>query len=205
MPTTNFQKFFDRIFKLLMINFTYFFAIIIGLGLAGLFPASVALFKTIPHFNELDYKALFIKYLQAYKHNFIKANVGGYLLSLIAVGAYFNYYLLSHSHSILLNSVSIIVLLGTIYLALALTNTIMTTSLSNMTLKNRFIKSCLYTFVNLGHSILQLVVVGIYLTVVAYAPVTFLFGGTTLMAYLFYQIYSNGLNKINQLKIKQII
>ncbi|MDX8045102.1 DUF624 domain-containing protein [Gracilibacillus sp. S3-1-1] len=81
----------EWIFKILLLNIYWFIFSLLGLFIAGVFPATAALFATIRQDikSENDIK-LFRNFIHYYKQEFIKANILGYMLTIATLILLFN-------------------------------------------------------------------------------------------------------------------
>ncbi|WP_344909581.1 YesL family protein [Amphibacillus indicireducens] len=78
-------------FNLLILNILWILITIVGLGVFGLFPATVALFSvTRSMIINNDYEKVIKKFFTSIKENWLEANLLGYLFSLILFVLYFN-------------------------------------------------------------------------------------------------------------------
>ncbi|MGN8645876.1 YesL family protein [Gracilibacillus sp. HCP3S3_G5_1] len=95
----------EWIFKILLLNLYWFIFSILGLFVAGIFPATAALFATIRQDikSENDIK-LFHEFIHYYKQAFIQSNILGYILTIAAAILLFNIQILGRLDSSLLNS-----------------------------------------------------------------------------------------------------
>lgn len=192
------------VYKLIILNFVYFFAILLGLGVAGFFPATLALIKTIPMLKEQKEKTLIKQYSRSYKKYFFKANLWGYAGGFLLIGAYINYKLLTTSPFFILNVLGIIVFLLTGYLLLSVINGLYIKELKEKeTYKQALIEGCIYTFIKIGYSLMQVAVVIAYYFLISVYPAVFLFGGSSLVLFTLYRILDTSLAKIQQTIIEE--
>ena len=88
----------------------------------------------------------------------------------------------------------------TLYLGLALFNSVLLYRYKEEnSLKMVLIDGCIYTFVNLKYSLLQLVLAVLYLFVLIKLPILFLFGGTSGVILLQQKIFNLAVNKTTTL------
>ena len=90
-------KVVDFVYKLLVLNFAFFFGIVIGVVVVGIFPATIALIKGLETISEEDAVTLLKNFIRRYLKVFVKANVLGLGVSLLFIGAYINFQLLTNS------------------------------------------------------------------------------------------------------------
>lgn len=192
------------VYKLIILNFVYFFATVLGLGVAGFFPATLALIKTIPLLKENKEKTLIQQFIRSYKKYFVRANVWGYAGGFLLIGAYINYKLLTTSPFFVFNVLGIVVFLLTGYLLLSVINGLYLKELQEgKTYKQALIEGCIYTFIKIGYSLMQVAVVIAYYFLVSFYPATFLFGGSSLVLFTLYRVLDTSLSKIHQTIIEE--
>lgn len=193
-------KVVDFIYKLLVLNFAFFFGIVIGVVVVGIFPATIALIKGLETISEEDAVTLLKNFIRRYLKVFVKANVLGLGVSLLFIGAYINFQLLTNSQSLVTGVLSVVLFMFTLYLGLALFNSVLLYRYKEEhSLKMVLIDGCIYTFVNLKYSLLQLVLAVLYLFVLIKLPILFLFGGTSGVILLQQKIFNLAVNKTTTL------
>lgn len=203
MNDSKLYKWVEFIYKLIILNFVYFFAILLGFGVAGIFPATLALIKVITNFEGNEVKDLLKEFFVFYKKSFIKANLWGYTAFTLFVGAYINYQVLVNSHFFIFNILGTILLLLTSYLVLSGINGLYIKQLKEeLTYKKAIIDGCIYTFVNISYSLTQIsVLIGYYFLITQF-PVVFLFSGSTLLTFILFKILKGNLKKVHHLTLK---
>ena len=193
-------KVVDFVYKLLVLNFAFFFGIVIGVVVVGIFPATIALIKGLETISEEDAVTLLKNFIRRYLKVFVKANVLGLGVSLLFIGAYINFQLLTNSQSLVTGVLSVVLFMFTLYLGLALFNSVLLYRYKEEnSLKMVLIDGCIYTFVNLKYSLLQLVLAVLYLFVLIKLPILFLFGGTSGVILLQQKIFNLAVNKTTTL------
>ena len=193
-------KVVDFIYKLLVLNFAFFFGIVIGVVVVGIFRATIALIKGLETISEEDAVTLLKNFIRRYLKVFVKANVLGLGVSLLFIGAYINFQLLTNSQSLVTGVLSVVLFMFTLYLGLALFNSVLLYRYKEEnSLKMVLIDGCIYTFVNLKYSLLQLVLAVLYLFVLIKLPILFLFGGTSGVILLQQKIFNLAVNKTTTL------
>ncbi|MBA9028284.1 putative membrane protein YesL [Peribacillus huizhouensis] len=76
----------DWVIRLLYLNFLWFFFTIVGLVIAGIFPATVALFSVLQEsFQKGENVRVFKRFWNVYKREFRKANVLGIIIVMISI------------------------------------------------------------------------------------------------------------------------
>ncbi|GGI65347.1 DUF624 domain-containing protein [Enterococcus alcedinis] len=180
MNNNAWTRFFDIVFKYVLINFLAFFSSILGLFLFGIFPALSALLFTIKFVKQQTWRELIMTYWLAYKSNFIKANVYGWSLSLLSIYLFFNTricFQLSPLIFILFGTLSAMALVLT--LAFGLNCFLFLDELIHRKdLKSLFF----YTIYALPTSLLQIGSIGLFLILISFFPAFILFGGLAALS-----------------------
>lgn len=89
--TGRLYRFSHWIMKLAYVNLLWILFSILGLGVLGVFPATIALFTVLRKWEMDEDIPIFQTFFQTYKNEFLKANVLGLVLSLVGYILYFNY------------------------------------------------------------------------------------------------------------------
>lgn len=79
-----FYKVFDWIYRLAFINILWLFFSVIGLVIFGFFPATVAMFSIVRHTILKENVPIFHTFWTVYKREFLKSNLLGLILTIIA-------------------------------------------------------------------------------------------------------------------------
>lgn len=99
----------EWIFKILLLNLYWFLFSLIGLFVLGIFPATAALFATIRQdLKSDDDIKLFSNFVHYYKKEFVKANVLGYIVTIMTGVLLFNLQVLAYMDSSILHSILIV-------------------------------------------------------------------------------------------------
>ncbi|WP_368996977.1 YesL family protein [Caldifermentibacillus hisashii] len=105
MSIQNFVNSLDRIFtwitRLVVINILWFFFAIIGLIVAGIFPATLSVMRIFRKwiFYDKDF-SIWSTFKQEYRKEFIKSNLIGWILTIIGIILFINYLLLKSMSNI---------------------------------------------------------------------------------------------------------
>lgn len=180
MNNNAWTRFFDIVFKYVLLNFLAFFSSILGLFLFGFFPALSALLFTVKFVKQETWRELAMTYWLAYKSNFIKANVYGWGLSLLSMYLFFNTricFQLSPLIFTLFGTLSAMALVLTV--AFGLNCFLFLDELNNYNdLKSLFF----YTIYALPTSLLQIGSIGLFVIIISFFPVIILFGGVAVLS-----------------------
>lgn len=99
----------EWIFKILLLNLYWFLFSLAGLFVLGFFPATAALFATIRQdLKSDDDIKLFKNFIYYYKKEFFKANLLGYIITVMTVVLLFNLQVLAYMNSSVLHSILIV-------------------------------------------------------------------------------------------------
>ena len=180
MNNNAWTRFFDIVFKYVMLNFLTFFSSILGFFLFGIFPALSALLFTIKSVKEQTWRELIMTFWLVYKRNFIKANVYGGCLSLVSIYLFFNTricFQLSPLIFTLFGTLSAMALFLT--LALSLNCFLFLDELIDFKdLRSLFF----YTIYALPTSLLQIGSIGLFTILISFFPALILFGGVAVLS-----------------------
>lgn len=197
MIDTKLTRGVNLIFNLLFLNFVYFFLILLGLGILGFFPATVALIATISNRRGKNWKELLQLMWMNYKSLFIRVNVHSFLLLILLTGDLLNIWLCWQQNSPFFYVLSSFLTLITIILLMSILNWIVIKSWEIWILKNRMIDYLYFVITVLPIVVVQLVILGIYIKCLTILPVLFIFGGTSITVVLFSKLTEKALNKIS--------
>lgn len=180
MNNNAWTRFFDIVFKYVLLNFLAFFSSILGLFLFGFFPALSALLFAVKFVKQETWRELAMTYWLAYKSNFIKANVYGWGLSLLSMYLFFNTricFQLSPLIFTLFGTLSAMALVLTV--AFGLNCFLFLDELNNYNdLKSLFF----YTIYALPTSLLQIGSIGLFVIIISFFPAIILFGGVAVLS-----------------------
>ncbi|MFC4402688.1 YesL family protein [Gracilibacillus xinjiangensis] len=103
--STWYMTFGEWMFKLFILNFLWVLFTIAGIGVLGIFPATIALYATIRKElqSEHDIK-IFSSFISYFKREFLKANLYGYSVTIAGALLFFNIRVLAQLPSTALNA-----------------------------------------------------------------------------------------------------
>lgn len=118
--SSNFYHVLEWIMWLLYLNLLWFLFTLIGLGVLGIFPATVSMFTVIRHLLQKKDPAIFKTFFQTFKQEFFKANGVGLLIFAIIYLLYMDFLFLDHLPSSLFGVFQIGLLLAVIVFVIVL-------------------------------------------------------------------------------------
>lgn len=186
------------VFNLLLLNFTYFFLILLGLGVLGFFPATWALLETVANRKDKDPLSLLKFFWQHYKKRFFKGNLQGWLLMLVCLGAVINIRFCWQQDQLLFLLAAALLAVFTAFVGIAIVNRILIKGKGLWLVEDRFVDYLKFVLMMLPMMVLQLVILGIYWQLLLILPVLFIFGGTTFAILLVAILNEKALSKILQ-------
>lgn len=200
MNNNAWTRFFDTVFKYVLLNFLAFFSSLLGLFILGIFPALSALSITLPFYKEQTWRELSVNYWKNYKNNFIKANAYGWGLMILSIYLFFNTRICFQLTPLIFTffgTLSLIILI--LVLSFGLNCFLFLEELNN----KDDIKSLLfYTIYALPTSLLQITIIILFLILSPLYPAILLFGGVSLVvkANLYF-----GTRKIMKLRMRGLV
>lgn len=187
-------------FHLVLLNICFWVGSILGLGLLGVFPSTVALFyvlRQIIVFKDED--DLLKKYWRNYKDNFVKANVLGYVYVLATAILYTNYKIaLLVNHTILSYVYFFVIILLTAIVVLSLLTVFPVFVHYHFRLSEYPKIALIYSIARPIQTILSLGLVYIIFQVMLRYNALFLLFGVSLIVYILMRLASTHFLKINE-------
>lgn len=194
MKDNKWTRFFDSLFKIVVLNFLVFLTSVLGLFILGLFPALAAMFATIRMSRELNWKEMILLYWLKYKKLFVKANIFGFTISLLSFYLFLNTKVCFQLTPIIFTffgTLSLITLI--VCVAIGMNSFIFMEEIQS---KIDFKQICQYTIYSLPYNIVQMVVILLFLLIVPYFPAILLFGGLVMMGKCCLYLMNKSLNNL---------
>lgn len=193
MKDNKWTRFFDTIFKILVLNFLVFLFSVLGLFILGIFPAIAAMFATIKAGEELTWKELMHLYWMKYKKLFVKANGFGFGMSFLSFYLFLNTKICFQLTPIIFTFFGTLSLIALVLcVAFALNLFIFMEEIRN---KLDFKQLCQYTIYALPSNILQMIIIFLFLLICPFFPAMILFGGVVVVGKVC--LYLANKNRIN--------
>lgn len=199
MKDNKWTRFFDIVFKILVLNFLTFITSALGLFVLGFFPALVAMLIVISRKEELSWKELIRFFWSKYKQFFWKANILGLGLGILSFYLFLNTKVSFQLTPLIFTLFGTLSLLAFLFcLALTINCLMFIEEWADYAYFKRMFQ---YTFCSLRTNIIQILLIGVFLIICPLFPAVILFGGTVVLGKIC--IYLANKN-IESLRLKEI-
>ncbi|MHC5268588.1 DUF624 domain-containing protein [Enterococcus sp. LJL98] len=179
MKDNKWSRFFDTVFKILILNFLTFLCSLLGVLVFGFFPSIAALSVTLKKSKESHWKELMVLFWKTYKKYFLKANAKGGLLSGVGFYLLLNTKICFQLTPLIFTVFGIFSFLSFLFcIALMFNYLLLIEEWENSSSLKHLLQYTIYSFPT---NLLQMLLVSLFIVLCPLFPAIILFGGVVLI------------------------